>query len=89
MLGVFMKKELLAMMSHLVVGAVIGYASFRLGSPLYSAVAAFVVGFALKKSSPKLFNEKDGGWWFANGGIIYIFTWFIVWTLFYTGAFNL
>ena len=78
-----MKKELLAMMSHLVIGAVIGYVSFRLGSPLYSAIMAVAVAYGLKALSAKLFNEKDGGWWFANGGIIYIFAWLITWVIFF------
>jgi hypothetical protein len=78
-----MKKDLSAMGMHLLAGIIIGYISFLLGSPLYSLVLAVIIGYALKLASVKLFNEKDGGWWFANGGIIYIFAWLISWIIFF------
>lgn len=68
---------------NLVAGALMGYFSFWTGSSIYSLVVAFLVGLALKRASPKLFNEKDSGWWFSNGGIVYIFAWLIFWLVFF------
>ena len=74
-----MKKDLSAMCLHLVVGIIIGYFSFWMGSSVYPLVIAFLVGFALKKASFKLFPGTDQGWWFANGAMIYLFAWLITW----------
>lgn len=68
---------------HLIVGIIVGYICFLLNAPLYSAILGVVIGYALKQASVKLFNEKEGGWWFANGGIIYIFAWLIAWIIFF------
>ncbi len=78
-----MKKDLSAMGLHLVAGIIVGYVCFLLNAPLYSAALAIVIGYALKKASPKLFPGTDAGWWFANGGIIYIFAWLITWIIFF------
>jgi hypothetical protein len=83
MLGVAVKKELQSMALHLVAGIIIGYLSFLLGSPLYSVILAVVAAYALRKLAVKLFNEKETGWWFGNGGVIYIFTWLIAWIIFF------
>jgi magnesium-transporting ATPase (P-type) len=78
-----MKKDLSAMGLHLLAGILIGYLSFLLNDALYSLVLAVAVAYGLRRLSVKLFNEKDGGWWFANGGVIYFFVWFIVWVIFF------
>jgi hypothetical protein len=78
-----MKKDLSAMSLHLFAGILVGYLSFLLNGALYALVLAAAVGYGLRKLSIKLFNEKDTGWWFANGGVIYVFVWFIVWAIFF------
>jgi len=78
-----MKKDISAMALHLVAGAAVGYASFRLASPLYSLVLAAAVAYGLKMLSSRIFNEKDAGWWFGNGGLIYVFVWLITWIIFF------
>ncbi|MEM5814462.1 MAG: hypothetical protein QXD77_01470 [Candidatus Aenigmatarchaeota archaeon] len=76
-----MKRDLFAMGLHLLAGIAVGYISLLLGMPLYSVVLAIITGYALKMASAKLFPGTDQGWWFANGGLIYIFTWLVTWIL--------
>jgi hypothetical protein len=76
-----MKRDLYAMALHLAVGAAMGYASFWLGNSIYSAVVAFFIGYAMKSASARIFGVKEFNWWFANGGIVYVFTWFVVWVV--------
>ncbi len=65
-------------------GAVLGYVSFALNMPLLSAAVALAAMAALNLSLRKLLKlEQDKKWWLGNAVAVYLFMWFIVWTIFY------
>ena len=79
------KETKISLSIHTVVGIIAGYMSSMFGEMLYSlgiaiallAITGYAVSFALKKKGMK--------WWLANGGVIYILVWVLVWVF----AFNL
>ena len=69
---------------HIIVAIVIGYVSFILNSPLHNLIIALAVLAGTIWSTKTLFKiEKKPARWWINNIIIYLFTWLIVWTLFY------
>lgn len=65
-------------------GSIVGYLSFIIKSNTGSLVMMIVFLLAAKFLGQKLLKEKkDSKWWLGNGVIIYIFVWFITWTVFY------
>ena len=78
------KFELTSMFVYIIFGIVIGYASFLVQDPTASLGMALIFLFLLKTILIKTLKlEKDSKWFMANGGIIYIFVWFISWIIFY------
>ncbi len=78
-----MKNETKSMVIYLIAGIVMGGISFYIKNSLYSlvlAVAALAGIYYLLKKTLKI-NEKFK-WFLSNGGWIYIFIWFISWTIF-------
>ena len=66
------------------VGAITGYLSFtvnQVGLNLIMMVVILGITAFVIKNIWKI--EKERKWWISNGIIIFIFTWFVVWTLFY------
>lgn len=79
-----MKPENQSAIFYIILGVVLGYASFLMKNNLFAtglAVAGFFVGaFVLEN----LLGEQRGyKWFFSNGGWIYFFVWFIAWVVFY------
>jgi len=81
-----MKSDLMSLLLSSGVGAVIGYVSFLLASPLFAFILAAVVAGALSFVFGKIVKdvapEKRGAkWWLVNGGLCYFLMWFVVWVL--------
>ncbi len=76
--------ELRSNLINAVIGAIVGYLSFIVNQAgmniIMMIVALGITAFAIKKLW-KL--SKDYKWWISNGVIMFIFMWFIVWTIFY------
>ena len=83
-IGVKLNKDILVMVANFLVGIIVGYASFSLNNNMYSVGLMFIVGIMMKFVSEKILGEKkDFGWWILNGGLVYIFTWFVSFVLFF------
>lgn len=66
------------------VGIVVGYASFFLKNNTASLALMLVILAAGKLAVQKALKEKkDAKWWLGNGLVVYIFSWFVSWTIFY------
>ena len=79
-----MKPESKTTIAFTILGLIIGYVSFSLMNNYLSlalAVLWFYIGSLAFKKAFKI-NEKFG-WFWSNGGWIYLFVWFIVWIVFY------
>ena len=80
----YLNLEIKAVVASAVLGAAVGYVSFVLNMPLASLALAVIVlavfSFAIKKAL-KISNDKK--WWIGNVVVVYIFIWFIIWTIFY------
>ena len=69
---------------NIVAGVAIGYASFALERPMYAVVMAIAAVVALTLVLGKAFSlQKDKKWWISNGIVLFLFAWFITWTIFY------
>lgn len=79
-----MKIENKSTIAYVILGIILGYISFLLKNNLTSLglmlVVLYVSPFVLNKILK--INEKIK-WYLSNGGWIYIFIWFITWTIFY------
>ena len=68
---------------HLVAGVVAGYLSYIISDNIYALVVMLAVMTSMKYATNVLTKEKQkAGWWLGNGGLVYIFIWFISWVLF-------
>ena len=75
-----------SMSIHIIVAIIIGWLSAEVAAMSRSLFAImmglavlYVVGFVAQKAT----GREGIKWWAANGMIIYLFVWFISWTLFY------
>ena len=76
--------ELRTTLVYAVVGAVMGYVSFVINHTIYAAFAALAVLLGVTAVMQFAWKIKeDYKWWLGNGGLIYVFVWFVVWTLLY------
>ncbi len=76
--------ELRTVIINVAAGAAAGYASFLVNQPLTAFFIALISVALLSLVLGKIFGIKKGAkWWISNGVIIFILTWFIVWTVFY------
>ena len=67
-----------------IIAAITGYVSFIINEPLQSLGIAVVIVAVLAFFLKKIFKiEKERKWWISNCIIIFMFTWLIVWTIFY------
>ncbi len=76
--------ELRTTLSFMVLGVIAGYASFLSRSNVLSVIIMLVflgAGWLLMQRVVK--EKKDMKWWLGNGMVVCIFTWFVVWTIFY------
>jgi len=70
-----------------IAGIIIGYVSFLMNNSLLSLVIAIVVAGALKAVMQRgLQIKEDMKWWLGSGIVLYIFMWFVFWTIFYNLA---
>ncbi len=79
-----MKKEKKSIITYLIFGIIIGTTSYYLNSSLMSLALTAIVLIALQsvlKVTMKI--EEKFQWFMSNGGWLYIFVWFIVWTIMY------
>ncbi len=67
---------------HTFLGVAAGWLSNYVGDMLYGVGIMIVLLLISGYVSEKLVNKKGIKWWLANGGIIYIFLWFISWVYF-------
>ena len=82
-----MKLENLATIFYIVIGIILGYASFLIHNNMLGgalAVAGFFTGAFVLKIILKELKGNGMKWFFSSGGgWIYFFVWFIVWIMFY------
>lgn len=76
--------ELKTTLVYAIAGIVMGYVSYTLNQTLYALFAAIAVMVGITVVMRYAWKIKeDFKWWLGNGGMIYLFVWFIVWTLLY------
>ena len=69
---------------NIIAGTIVGYASFVIDQPLTAAFIAIIAVALLSLILNKAIGVKKGTkWWISNGVMIFLLTWFIVWTVFY------
>jgi hypothetical protein len=79
-----MKNEQKSTLIYGIIGIIIGYVSYLIRNNLLSLVLAIIVLYGMSevlKRALKI-NEKFK-WFWTYGGWIYLFVWFIVWTIFF------
>lgn len=70
----------------LVLGIIMGYVAFKVSVPLRAFLLSLVVFIGAVIAGHKVLNIKEGkGWWFSKFAV-YIFIWFVVWTIFHTSC---
>ena len=78
----FLDIELKTTLLSAVVGGIVGVASFFINYPPVSLVLALVILAVFMLALKKTIKEQKGKkWWFSNAAIVYIFVWFVVWTI--------
>lgn len=79
-----MEKEKISLFSYTIFGIIIGAASYYLQKSLYGLalmIGGLLLVYVILNKGLKI-NEKIK-WFITNGGWIYIFVWFITWTILY------
>ena len=80
----YFDRELLSTLTYAIIAVIAGYLSFLLNQPktafvvmtVFLAISTLFIRFILG------IKEKYN-WYMKNGAIVFLFVWFIVWTLFY------
>ena len=76
--------ELRTAVINIVAGGLMGYVSFVIDRPLMAAFMAVVAVALLSLLLNNITKEKKSKkWWISNGVLIFLLTWFVVWTVFY------
>ncbi|MBU3905368.1 MAG: hypothetical protein KJ906_04450 [Nanoarchaeota archaeon] len=79
-----MQNEKKSIITYLIFGILAGTVSYYLNSSLMSLSVAIVVLVGLHYVLNKVMKSKEKFQWFmSNGGWLYIFVWFIIWTIMY------
>jgi hypothetical protein len=86
-----MKPETKAVIAFVIVGIIVGMASWGIGQVItgnqgnFAALGlAIVVLVGLPQLLKKMLGiEQKFKWWLTNGGWIYLFVWFIIWIMCY------
>lgn len=79
----FLDEEKKSTLIFTIMSILAGYISYMLKNN-YFALLIMIALFAVSSLAVrKLFGKKEMNWVLANGGIIYIFLWFVSWILFY------
>ncbi|MBR9682746.1 MAG: hypothetical protein GOV02_03660 [Candidatus Aenigmarchaeota archaeon] len=79
-----LKDTIVSSLLFFVLGIGLGYVSFLWGDSL-GALGLMIFGFVAASDLMKraLGFKESFKWFFTNGGLIYFFTWFVVWMLLY------
>ena len=68
----------------LLIGVIMGFVAHVINVPLRSFLLVIVVFIGAALVSKKVWKLSESkGWWFSKF-IVYIFIWFIIWTIFHT-----
>jgi hypothetical protein len=71
---------------HAVVAVVVGVISVYIASfsrSLFAGVAGLAILAIMGFATMKLAKGKKAKWWLSNGVFVYLFMWFVSWTLFF------
>ncbi|MBI2076739.1 MAG: hypothetical protein HYT72_05835 [Candidatus Aenigmarchaeota archaeon] len=80
----YFDRELLSVLTYSIIAVIAGYISFLVNQPkaalvvmaAFLAISTLFIRFALR------IREKYN-WYLKNGVMVFLFVWFIAWTLFY------
>lgn len=76
--------ELRVAMLNAAAGSAVGYASFLLSKPLLALAMAVASMGVLMFILQRAWKMQQGlKWWFSNAFLVFLFSWFIIWTVFY------
>ncbi len=78
----YFDKGLASTLLYAALGAATGYASFLMNNPKTAFVSAIVV-LALSAVALKTLLRVNYKWLVSNGIMMFVFAWFIAWTVFY------
>lgn len=83
-LRAYFDRELLSTLVYALSAVIAGYLSFMLNQPRTAVVAAIAVIIVATLFIRYVLRIKEKyGWYIKNGIIVFLFMWFIVWTVFY------
>jgi len=74
---------------HAVAAIAMGWVSIEVAAmsrSLFAAILGLVVLYALGTVAQRATGQKGIKWWAANGLVVYLFVWFISWTVLYNLA---
>lgn len=69
---------------HAVIAAVMGWLSIEIAAmsrSLFAIVAGLVILYVTGMAAQRITQQRGIKWWAANGLVIYLFIWFISWTV--------
>lgn len=79
----YFSADLRTTLIYAVLGVIAGYLSFVLNSPKLALVSVSLV-LALSTITMKyILKVSSYRWFLSNGVAMFVFTWFVVWTVFY------
>lgn len=78
------KDTIVSSILFVIIGVGMGYVSFTFNDNLGS-LGLMIFGFVVTSDLMKraLGFKENFKWFFTNGGLIYFFTWFVVWMILY------
>lgn len=80
-----MKPESKSFLVFTIAGIIAGVISFYLKNNLFSLLFAIIALVAIAEGLKKVLKSNEKFKWFlTNGGLIYIFIWFITWIILFT-----
>jgi len=78
-----MKKERISLIAFSLAGILAGYISF-VSETQTMAVVSMMAGLIVISQVLKYFIKKEEmKWYMTNGGWVYVFVWFVAWTILY------
>ncbi len=78
----YFDKGMTSTLIYAAIGIAAGYASFLINNPRMALAAAAII-LAMSTAALKIVFKTNYKWLASNGAMIFIFVWFIVWTIFY------
>ena len=84
-----LKSSRISLSLHTVVAIVMGWVSIEVAAmsrSLFAIAVGLVVLYLVGFIAQRITKQKGIKWWAANGLVVYIFFWFISWTLFFNLA---